>query len=266
MSNGFQLTDELLGAYADGELDRETAARVERALGEDGSARSRLEALRQVSMLVRATARVEIPGSRDAAAGATVASLTRRAGGGWAPFVRAGLGRLAGAFAVGVAVAVGVGALLRVPDTSAWSQRILALHESYLQAASTGQRFPLDMRGGTVEEIAAQFAPMLGAEPQVPDLSAAGYAPHGARLVISPEGEALHVFYEAAGRPLLGLTLGPYGAAGPPGRSIGQRGTLTLLERSNGRSRFSVVGEHDAAELESLADAVAARGVDGYSL
>ncbi len=51
-----RLDDETLNAYADGELEADERARVEGALAGDPDARSRLEAIRRVSLLGRAAA------------------------------------------------------------------------------------------------------------------------------------------------------------------------------------------------------------------
>ena len=57
MSERFELNDELLCAYLDGELDPETRARVEQALVDDAGARVRLERMRVADERLKA----EIP-------------------------------------------------------------------------------------------------------------------------------------------------------------------------------------------------------------
>ncbi len=57
MSERFELNDELLCAYMDGELDPETRARVEQALVDDAGARVRLERMRVADERLK----VEIP-------------------------------------------------------------------------------------------------------------------------------------------------------------------------------------------------------------
>jgi anti-sigma factor RsiW len=262
-----ELRDEVLGAYADGELDRDTARRVELALRAAPSARSRLDAIRRISMLVRGAVRVE------PAASSAVARLVpsepeppRASQISWWFGIRwSAAWSFATAFGAGAGVAILAVFLWQSmpagmqPTGSTWPQRALVLHERYLQALGEGRALPLDVRGATPRELGEGLASVLGARPAVPDLSTLGYRPQGARLLVTAEGAIVYVFYQSADRPSLGLTLGPADSSVSRRRPAWEHGGLRLVEWSDGLQRFGLSGAYSEAELRDLVASVSAR-------
>ena len=79
MSEGFELNDELLRAYMDGELDPQMRERVEQALVDDAGARVRLERMRVADE--RLKAEVPPPVSRPSRWGVAISALAAGIGG-----------------------------------------------------------------------------------------------------------------------------------------------------------------------------------------
>ena len=214
--NHIELTDEVLGAYVDDELDPATRSRVERSLSVDRDARSRLAAIRDITMLVRVATRggtgVRVDG---AAHGPEVIDLSSRIGV-TAPAAARGRRapawldwRMAASFVAGLAVMLGALELGQLGGSEAptWQRSALEFHHRYARAASTGGDLALDHLSPASSSFARDFARIADYEPVLPDLSGQNYAPIGARLLPTFEGVVTHVVYEAPGRPAIGYSM-----------------------------------------------------------
>ena len=256
--HNFELTDELLGAFADGELDEMSRSRLEKALRGNADARRRLTAIRDVSMLVRAATRVGAAASVDR----SVASLPKSGGSvaqrmplrrlfrpwtGW---------RIAAAFAGGALVAVLATAYVWRPTAASgeWAQHALAFHSNIARGYQDGT-------GATFERLidlqpnelgtAAQIADY---EPVLPDLSAQGYEPLGARLMTTPRGMVTFVIYAAPNRPLLGFSMARRTADLFDDFRFASRSNVNLVTWSSGEHEFALTSQISTDALTQLAE------------
>lgn len=252
-----EMTDELLGAYADGELDATARARVDTLLQTDERARRRLAAIRQITRLVRDATHLEGrllnegPRSAEAGASRSVTPAFRRARGpAWMRW------RLAASFVAG-ALAVTVALQLlgtREPVPHGWQQSALVFHNSYLQALADGkEQFLVDVTHPGTEESANAYSSIIDYQPVLPDLSAHDYAPTGARLVTSPDGPTVFVIYDAPGRSPVGFSViraTPSSRGAPATSSLRD---VRLVSWSDGEFDYAMSSDLSADVLNSLA-------------
>ncbi|HEU4618265.1 MAG TPA: hypothetical protein VFV10_09500 [Gammaproteobacteria bacterium] len=262
-----RITDEVLGSYLDGELDADAARRLEARLALDAAARARLEALRKVSGWVgesvrraRAVAAAGRPPQAEeplpfaarvvSLPGARAVPPRRRPR-------RAMAFGLAGAFAAGMAFAAGVLLLLGVVPrhSSSWEDHALAFHESYLASLEGDKAFPLDARTSDPVALGESLDELVGWNLEVPDLSDHGYTLEGARLITTAQGPVAYLLYSSENEPLLGFAV-LQSAAAPERETLHVRGSLHLLEWSDGQNSFGLGGTHSPDLLRSLAVAV----------
>jgi len=235
-------TDEMLGAYADGELGAADAERIDRLLALDPDSRLRLAAIERVNNLVRL-------------ASGHAASPTRpmprpfalRQWSDW---------RLAASFVLAACLLVGILAVERDATGPAtdWSHSALSFHDSYVRSRSTtAPESLLNAAQVSEEELTARAS----FSPATPDLSPLGYAPTGAHLIDGPNGPVLYVPFEAARGPPIGFTMTRSQAAGGAGDTPAMRARqneLRLVSWSSGDFDYGLSAELPESELMSVVE------------
>jgi anti-sigma factor RsiW len=262
-----ELTDEQLGAYADGELDAVACERVERRLAVDPDARRRLGAIQDVTLIVRAATAAEGGRSRlsrtarrreadraDAAADAG-SDRARPASSG----VRAWLDwRVAASFVAGalaLLIVSQLGGTLDSPGVD-WHDNALAFHDMYLRARENA---PPDTMLDILEHQPEELARLIRFTASMPDLSAQGYEPAGAHLITAAQGPIVYVAFEGGQRPPIGfaMTRSTSGSAADDIETPVVRATpqgVTLVSWSAGPFEYGLSGELPESELMLLVD------------
>lgn len=256
-----ELTDERLGAYADGETEEVEKRRIERLLVRDAAARRRLNAIRAVTSAVRAArGRDEAPAEATTEAATEVRSdLQPRPA---LPRVLAGWGnwRIAAAFVAGAAVllsVVSIGSRFDGGDSD-WRDSALAFHDMYLRAQESQ---PPDAMIDIVQHRPDELARLIDFAPSMPDLGAHGYEPAGAHVLAAPQGSFVYVLFDAKERPPVGFAMARR-RAGPAASDLDEavvRATSTglrLVSWSAGSFEYVLSAELPAADLLELADTV----------
>jgi anti-sigma factor RsiW len=254
-----RITEELLGAYVDGELDRAESAAVEAALRADRRLAQRVEALRRVTMLVKAAVRAAdsaeaFTAQRFSAEEEVGASIVERRRSWWSVLEAAQpLRPLLASFATGLLVALGAMLLWSTPHQvdGQWARLTLALHERFVDAMRAGNAFPLDVSDPDPERVGQFLAARIGYTPSIPDLSADSYVLSGARIVTTLEGPAVYALYTSGENPLLGFVA--VRRAQPVSPTLGEHAAVRLVTWQTGDAQFAFVGTHSAEELERLA-------------
>jgi anti-sigma factor RsiW len=249
-----ELSDELLGAYADGELDAATRARVERALARDRNATARLTAIREVTLLVRAATHAEsVPAAqapRPRTPQRAAAPRPRRIRHDWLQW------RIAAAFMAGL---IAMAAVLRINpiDTPAgvgWQRSALEFHDRYERAAASRSTIALDHLDPASRDFATAFADLVDFEPVIPDLSALDYRPVGARLLATPDGPATYVVYEAPNRPIVGYSMLESRMPARTEQALAGRNGIRIVSWGDGRFEYGLSSQLPGEDLSVLAD------------
>ncbi len=242
-----ELTDEMLGAYADGELDARDTAAVERLVAADPSVRQRLGAIEELTRLVRAASQSRI----ESAVPKSEAPVRRF---GWLSW------QSAVSFAAGALVILAVVNLTGASDPARldWPEHALAFHDMYIHAREHAP-------GNSVVDIPAShsedLARLVDFVPAVPDLGAHGYDAVGAHLLAAPHGPVVYVVFEGVQRPPIGFVMtrrtadGENRDATTPSVHSNPNG-LTLVSWSAGAFDFGLSGQASAIELMPLVETV----------
>lgn len=255
------LTDEVLGAYADGELDRKLLRQVEAELAADPQARQRLQDIRYVSNLVRATTRAPI----DEGIGGIFDRVPAVSDGGHStPRTRLpwqGVSGYAVAASVAAVAAVGLvwlGSVIARPHPS-WVDGTLIYHEQFLGTVHSPRRVPLDVRDPDPAYVASKLQATLPFTPTIPDLSAQGFVLQGARLIATPQGWMLYVSYKDEDS-YIGLTAVKDEEPAPQ-QTVSDYG-LNLVSWEQDEIVYSIASTLDTVRLQELSiDAQAAIGL-----
>ena len=278
MSETFELSDAVLGAYADGELDRSAAAEVERALARDPAARRKLADIRRITMLVKGATRLGSASPAKVAENVVElvpvdrrAPAAERVPAGPEP-VRIGLPHwsMAASILVGFLAALVLLQLTPGPtrDGVGWQHHALTFHRQLmdLTADDAAKRaLLLDTPDLAEPAAASRFESLVHYRPVMPDLSAQGYRPIGARLIATPEGPLTYVVYEAPGQPPLGYSMiRPIASTPAAAEAARTQDDVQLVEWSDGPYRFGLSGELPEDALATLRDSV--RGALAESL
>jgi len=256
--HSYELTDELLGAFADDELDELSRSRLAKALRGNADARRRLKAIRDVSLLVRAATRVDIETSehrptaaaQDPSGSGAQRLLLQRLSThriGW---------RMAAAFAGGAIVAVLATAYVWRPAATPgeWAQHALAFHAGISRGDQDGARATFERLIDLQPDELGTAAQIADYEPVLPDLSAHGYEPLGARLMTTPRGMVTFVIYAAPDRPLLGYSMARRTADVFDDFRFDSRRDINLVTWSSGEHEFALTGQIATDALTVIAE------------
>lgn len=267
-----ELTDEQLGAYADGELDAPASERVERVLVVDPDARRRLNAIRDVTMIVRAATAAD--GGRSVRPAVQPPRLARRtevdeagtpAHAGpdrvrrtWSGARRWVDWRVAASFVAGALALLIVSQLNGRPESPAvdWQDNALAFHDMYLRAR---ENEPPDTMLDILKHQPDELARLISFPASMPDLSAHGYEPAGAHLIAAGQGPIVYVAFEGGRRPPIGFAM-TRSAAGAARDDIetpvvsATREGVTLVSWSAGPFEYGLSGQLPPSELMRLVD------------
>ncbi|MBM3557421.1 MAG: anti-sigma factor, partial [Alphaproteobacteria bacterium] len=217
-----RIDDAILMAYADGEVDADTAREIERAVETDAETRGRLARFRESAAVLRAafndTLYAEVPDRlRDAVlktpapAADNVLPLASRAKGATAP--RRAFGLPLAAAIVGLVVGLGLGFADDIIAASpfsgrnlqreAWLDQVVNFHKVYAGIYEKQERALVDFGADDHPQIESFFGERLKRDLKIPDLGARGYGLQGGRLlVVGGRPAAQIVFVDKAGKSL----------------------------------------------------------------
>jgi anti-sigma factor RsiW len=244
--------DELLAAYADGELDAERTREVERMIAADPALRRTVEIHRETSALLRAAcaegfyADAATPALRPPRRGV----LGRRA-----------LWPIAASVAAGV-FGFGAGAVWRARGGywGGWMTQMMDEMAEYHGVISREQRHLVEVPASDSEHLKAWLGNRIGRKLVIPDLSGAGASFAGGRLLVVDARPVAELIYtRAEGLPIALCVLRTDPAATHAELRIDRRGALGLAAWSDASHAFVVVGEMDAGALRDLAGRVMAQ-------
>lgn len=254
-----QFDDELLNAYADGELDGEERAQVEAALDADPNARARLAAIRRVTALGRATVdeltRKAVPETLrervwplDRAFRST-APFPSWSALGWAAVICLSLG-------------LGIGGWLAAPtkapleqltaQPAAWDQQAAWYHGLTADRHARSQSLPLDLEHSEETPLADSLAQRLKRPVVVPDLSSQGLELLGARLLVEDLRPLAQVYYRDQQDGLVSLLVALDGGSDSP-PSYRQVNETPVLSWRDGGSAYVLAGAQSRQRLHGLA-------------
>jgi anti-sigma factor RsiW len=249
------VSETLLVAFADGELDPETTRRVERMVAEDVAARRKVEIYRETAMLLRAACHESLYASDDVATGEGLAARESVAVMRWRTVRRRAPRRHAWAAAASIAAAVigfGGGALwTRQPTTE--REDLVAEIANYHPIYARETRHLVEIPATSKDELVTWLGARLDRAPfAVPDLAAAGLSFAGGRLLaIDGRPVAQLMYTRANGRPI-GVCLTRMD--GPPAPlGIERRGALRLASWKDDSFAYVVVGELGDRAIRDIA-------------
>ncbi len=235
-------TDELLGAYVDGELDAENARAVERLIASDARAREKVARLRDTNTLLRAAcderiyAAAATPGRPRAAA----RRLTRGRYG-WA---------IAASLLVGMA---GFGAAMW-PDGAQHSNLVDEIAE-YHTVYSHETDHLVEVPANRSDELLRWLGNRIERRLVVPALASAGLHFAGGRmLVVDGRPVAQLMYTRDRGLPVAVCVTRTDGNASPV--HVERRGALHLATWADDGYGYIVVGELDRTAVQDIAEQV----------
>ncbi len=266
------LTDELLGAYADGELDALLREAIEGQLALDAESRRRLSAIREVNRIVRAASsertshavrrgddishaqarhEIDVSGDED---GPGLARARKRGSQArtWLDW------RVAASFVMGALLVLSVIELGGGLDGAAadWRENALAFHDMYVRARANG---PPDAMLDIVTSRPDELAQISSFPLSMPDLTVHGYEPAVAHLIPSPQGPIVYVVFENGERPPIGFAMTP-NHGGWTGEDVSipamyaSRNGVNLVSWSTEFFDYGIGGQLPTSELLPLAD------------
>lgn len=245
-------TEALLVAYADGELDPETAARIEKLLEDDPEARRQVEIYRETAALLRAAC------SEHVYAAEGEALLPSKPG-----FFRHRRRRYGAALGLALAACV-VGFVGGAQwrrggsmDEPSFASEVAEYHAVF----SREDKHLVEVPAERADEITTWLGDRLDRAITVPDLSAEGLQFAGARmLVFDGRPVAQFLYTRADGRPV-GFCITRSEGQQSPLEVQSHEGERTAVWR-DGRFAYVVVGEVGEAGIRQIA-ADAARQIQG---
>ncbi len=241
-------TDELIGAYLDGELDEATAREVEQLIANDADARTTAEAFRETSALLRAAC-----GEQVYATGAPV----RLDLAGPRPRLNVPRRRVIYAAAASVAIAAAFGGGLFAAGGLA-SERDLYVRElaEYHAVFSHEADHLVEVPAERSADLAAWLGGRLERHLAIPDLSGVGLHFAGGRMLVIDEQPVAQLMYTRERGLPVAICVGQLEGGRWPLR-IDKLGPLRVASWSDDGYAYSVVGELDAMTARDLADRAA---------
>lgn len=241
-----------LHAFLDGELSPERAAEVEAALATQADLAARVEAWRSQKALLKAALD---PILAEPTPGRLAAVLDggRRS--------RPGLMRIAAALALFLAGGVSG---MAVDHYGAAPSRLAAAADQAFGAYAVyapEQRHPVEVAASEVDHLNAWLSNRLGRAVAAPDLSAAGYALIGGRLLAAGERPVALFMYDGPAGERAALLVQSGERDGPPtdGFSIHRRGQVSAVAWATDGMEKVLIGARAPEALET-----AARAIDSF--
>ncbi len=238
--------DDMLSAYADGELDAEQVRAVEARLAADPVAAREVESHRHITALLRAACNES---AYAAGAGALLPRVSAR---------RTARRRIAWALAASIALTLagfGAGALWGGATPSDYAELLDEIAE-YHGVYSRETTHLAEVQPEHASELAAWLGQRLERRLNVPDLRAAGLQFAGGRmLVIDGKPVAEFMYTRSQGLPV-GVCIAKLDEHTRPLR-IGQENGLREASWQDGTYAYVIVGEFDRKTARDLADRVA---------
>ncbi|MFO1028872.1 MAG: anti-sigma factor [Acetobacteraceae bacterium] len=243
--------DDLISAYADGELDEASATTVENYLADHPEALDRLAMHREMSALLRtafavppATAQATEP--RSAAAKLVPVSTRlrqrfRMPAYGWA---------IAASIAAGV-IGYGTGATWPGLVGSEQSQMLAEVAE-YHEVYSKETVHLVEVGADQVDHLKAWLGKRIKGPLPIPDFKQAGLTFAGARMAVLEGAPVAQLMYTRADGPPIAFCVFHHPGK-PTGMVVERHGEMHVAMWDDGVHGYIVVGEADAAVIRSLA-------------
>jgi anti-sigma factor RsiW len=236
-----QLSDEMLVAYADGELSAEEWMTVQRLLGYDRAARDKVDGIVHVAKLLRTAFQ------GDGAQVAAVLPFRTR----WrqVPAGRSIFAALAAVAAVVLTIGVGFESEFRRLDgRTRLMTGVAASHSVYAQETEHLAEVHADRKAHIEEWLGRHLKRRLS----IPDLSSQGWGFDGARLLAEGGRPMAHLLYTAPGRqPIaLSVTFSDLSESEPAHYEPGDG--LHVAAWDNSGYLYIIVGALEGSEMASL--------------
>lgn len=244
MWNGKTIEHWALHAYADGELEAHERADVENHLAQDPEARQLLEAIRREKQALRdAYDPVLTEAVPFAIAAAARGQLQQRISP-WkavaASVVLLGLGLAGGWFS----------AIRSMPDAMAlMSKRALVAHEVYANDA----RHFVEVSAAETEHLQKWLSKRIGANVDIPDLTAQGYTFLGGRLLAAEDKPAGQLLFEDENKNRIAVFVMQNGDHKDIPMEMTQRGSLWGCYWMDGKFGLAVTGNLPKDDMLALA-------------
>lgn len=248
-------TEIQLLAYADGELDAEETAEVERQLETDPRAQRQLRTYRKTAVLLRAACAEAFYRDVPEKLVATVqrdrpSSLVSRR-----LMLAVAASLLFGIF--GFAAGYGIGT--RPASTfEALVTEIAQYHPIYARDAAHLVEIP----AGRVGDLEAWINERIGRKLAVPDLSSIGFDFAGGRMLVVDGRSVGQILYTRPGMLPLGICVTALAGAPQPDR-IDHRNEVNLISWTDGGYAYVVVGDVPDSMLRAVATRISAELRDG---
>ncbi len=237
----------LLNAYCDGELDPAAASEFERRMERDSALKARYSQLMSLRQTVRSIPPTEVPSGLQARIEARVnaerANVERAAGVNNAGAFRRRNWSFQALAASAVFGAVISGSVLKTIDHFAQrdvlASEVVAGHIRGLMAPQ-----PFDIASSDRHTVKPWFTSRLPESPQVPDLSAEGFALEGGRVDVIGDRPVATIVYRHAAHTVSLTTL-------PRGRTVPDQTIAGYNVRSwsDGNFSYVAVGDLPSADL-----------------
>jgi anti-sigma factor RsiW len=237
-------TDELLGAYVDGELDAENTRAVERLIASDPKAREKVAILRETNALLRAACdeRAYASGSPKSEPALVRHPLIQRRSR-WA--IAASLLILLGVAGFGAVMWFGGQPNSNLVNEIAEYHAVFSHETDHL----------VEVPAARSDELMRWLGSRIQRRLVAPDLASAGLHFAGGRMLVIDERPVAQLMYTRdRGLPIavcIGLTDGDASQI-----RVERRGALRLASWSDGRYGYVVVGELDRDAVRDLAERV----------
>jgi anti-sigma factor RsiW len=243
-------TDELIGAYLDGELDEATAREIEQLIANDTEARATAEAFRETSALLRAACGEQVY-ARSAPVRLDLASPRRRLN---MPRRRI---IYAAAASVAIAAAFGGGMFAAGGFESERDTLISEIAEYHALFARETDHL-VEIPAARAEEISSWFGRLLERRLPIPDLSAVGLHFAGGRMfAVDGRPVAQLMYTRDRGLPVAVCLARLEGNPSPV--RLDQEGRQRVASWQDGGYGYFVVGEMDSMSARDIADRAAAQ-------
>jgi anti-sigma factor RsiW len=246
--------DEILVGYVDGELDPETAGRIEAEMVRDPELRRRVEIFRATSKLIKdafqSMGDEPVPLALLAKVrGAGPGSAARRAR------LRRGVLALAASIAVLVAGAAGgfyAGIMEREDVGHATHFHWVEEMVNYYKVYADDDRRLVEIGGDRRADIEAWFSERLHHAMRIPDLSGQGLTFRGGRLVALDGRPATMLVYDGMGGGPVAFCITPVPQAEHMTPAVAQMYGFQVVYWARSGYVFMVAGAADAAQLRAL--------------
>ena len=263
-----RIDDILLMAYADGEIDSETAREIEAAVAVDPALAARLRAFRDTAVLARSALADALHEPVPERLLAAIGPIGDRRGstpwsqrpwaqfltGWWPAYVRA-------ASLAFVMISIGAGnfgpisqdhRVLQTAANRSWLDNVVGSYRVYAKTLAKEERLLVDFNAEDIPELQKWFGSRLERDLNVPDFSANGFTTQGGRLLVIEGRPAAQLVYYSERGELVALVIG-FSNAPDQGLEASRRSDVNLVHWRSGGYAYALVGDVAPKLLLTLA-------------